>query len=553
MSLGVVLIVVTMSFVATTVLAGGVTMALNLSAHQVQAGSLQNAATSVVEQAIAACMGDTAFHQSIDLLIDGARVRLTFDAAQAASWGVPRSLNNYLNAHAQTVDHQLVPQQSIYLVATAESAGRSRHVGAIVYIPAYPYAISSSGTINLIGCDISGVTQPVLPGQTVAPNMLVPGSTVSDGQTFGSLTLQGSTVSGDAQSCGTVIMDRASQIGGAVRNDAAPQPLPDFSPQQYDPAVLGGGILTISGQVGSPVISGFYRCDGDLHVTGALQLSNGSLYVNGNLQVDGGLHGLGSLVVTGTTTIAQDVNLSAPTQVALLSGGDVTIAGGGQDSSFLSGVVFTAGSLYAKDLTLYGACISAPSSGSATIGTVQMQHVRAVHVDAMTRLDFSTVQTFPGLFHLGMPAGDIVQDPSPTAHPAVGFYDATGRLRSVGEPALVPTDVETFQIRRSWNATTKQVYFDLVTVGFAGVPPIITGSSSAYEGNNLSQSLQQLYIANSNWMPVPMYNNFAGVANAYFNSANNQANLTFTHLVHVDPNDFLSIEQKMRMMVWRAW
>ncbi len=123
------------------------------------------------------------------------------------------------------------------------------------------------------------------------------------------------------------------------------------------------------------------RSAGDLTVSGDVMLNNAVLYVDGNLNISGGLHGTGAVYTTGSAAVSGTAAVSATEQMALVAGGDVTLAGQGTGASF-RGVVYTGGNLRVTSMMLDGAFVGNNSQTSS----VRLDDVQLLYDPKMTQM-----------------------------------------------------------------------------------------------------------------------------------------------------------------------
>jgi hypothetical protein len=97
---------------------------------------------------------------------------------------------------------------------------------------------------------------------------------------------------------------------------------------RYDLAARDvGNLQLLSEEVPAATISGFAQREGNLHVSGQLQLDGAAIFVRGNVTIDAGLSGTGSIIATGSITIHGAVSLFSDGANALRSSGALTLTG----------------------------------------------------------------------------------------------------------------------------------------------------------------------------------------------------------------------------------
>ncbi|MBI3925300.1 MAG: hypothetical protein HY319_07165 [Armatimonadetes bacterium] len=393
-SLGTVLLVIVI--IATVALAMGSlsTYHLNLSNRAANAEHARNLAESMLSVAMERVLKNQDYgttrdpEETLEYRPPGgpedAVGRVTFDLDTAASLGIPYSTNNLkLEGSTEGWNGQVVPGAAAHLVATGVYNGVTRQVECILYIPRYPYVISTSGRFESSGgLLVAGVSElDDLAGgvPAVNPEDLLPGHIVSNATGAQALVLGPDTeVTGDVQSSGDIETDpTGTQILGEIRKFAEPAQIPRLKVSDYDPQALGKPGLQVLDQplLEAPAFEGWVRHPSSLQVTGGLTLDGAVLYVAGNLDVTGGVKGTGALLVEGNTTIAGGASFTTDNQVALLSVGDVRLAGDGKENSYFQGLMYTEGDFQADHISLVGTFIANGEGSSMTITDASLVHV----------------------------------------------------------------------------------------------------------------------------------------------------------------------------------
>jgi len=279
---------------------------------------------------------------------------------------IPLSLNNF-RGDGQVLGSlgRSVPINTLHLVATGTCGGYKRTLETLFYVPPFPSALASEGPVRSRGALlVAGVKDPSkfpgnyedLPPEEKAPSHVFSNFTSDKAVELGA----GAVVQGNVGAVGGIIVDPAVTVAGEIRPHSEPQPLPQLD--------LVGVFNRLDRQVGKDLlgstVNGDYdlqwnaQCNGDLHITGSLQLNQGILFVKGNLQVDGGVTGEGAIYVGGTTLIQRGADLRASDQIAVVSRDKITLRGAGQSAYFFQGLLYSEADVLAKDITVLGAVIA---------------------------------------------------------------------------------------------------------------------------------------------------------------------------------------------------
>lgn len=317
-----------------------------------------------------------------------------FDPAQATAQGVGHSLNNLENdASAAGWDQRVVPGQAVHLVGRGHCGGVDVHLEAIIHVPRYPYALSSSGPIaspgGLLVGSVANAGDAAGGVDQIPPDKLLPGHLATNGLDAGgtaALALQGPDIliTGDARAVGSVDRDANVEIRGAVRPFDDPVPLPDIDVASYDPTGRPG----LQNLTAAPaLLQGRARWQGTAQVNGDLVLQDALLYVDGDLTVTGGIRGKGAVVVTGTTSILSGSALDSSNAVALVSGDTLTVNGNQRGSSYFQGILYTEGDLIANDITLMGAVIGNSSGPQGS--RLSLRNADIIQVPELTAISFT--------------------------------------------------------------------------------------------------------------------------------------------------------------------
>lgn len=343
-------------------------------------------AESAVQRAIAKIMDNRAWVGDIDLTgpIPGSTAKLTFTPGST-----PYCTNNADNsrpsgwAQSRCLPGGVVPGGRAHLVAVGQCRNARRVVEAIIHIPNFTCSVASNGQVRLENSLIGSLKRPQdLSLLATQPELLGPGDLATNDSGNGAVTLdRNSRVTGNVQSCGTVSVLGGSRVEGEVRSPWSRTDLPSFDISDYDPAetdALNYQELP-SGIVGGQDLVGLVRADGNLRVTGNVKLDNALVYVDGNLIVDGGLSGVGAIMVTGDTTVRGGVNLTSDDSIALLSDGNVTLAGDQPNRYEFHGLIYTRGNFLAENFTVVGSFIA--NGRDSDTGNVTLLSSKAYFTD----------------------------------------------------------------------------------------------------------------------------------------------------------------------------
>lgn len=351
---------------------------LNLTTHQDNAEQARNAAESAIHLAIAGLMEE----RTLGVPGSGSEMRVTVTRERAegevvfsADSGPGLSLNNLDSDTPVRRLHRMVPAETAHLVGVGRCNGVERKVEAVVSIPRFPAVISTSGDFSVTGALMVGVLPLGTDTRSAAPGDLLPGDIVSNSEATPAVVLNPLvTVYGDVISRGGVSVDRAD-IRGETRPNDSEQPLPRLRISDYNPLnrtdVTNATLLpqTLSG---TQTLASWNHQPHDLRIQGDLHLEAGILYVGGNLTVTGAVKGKGAVIGRKSISIQGQTELEALDQVALLSEGDVSLAGGGK----FRGVVYTEGNFSSDEVELFGAFIAngkdKPGKGKVHLNEVGM-------------------------------------------------------------------------------------------------------------------------------------------------------------------------------------
>jgi cytoskeletal protein CcmA (bactofilin family) len=349
---------------------------------------------------------------------------LSFSRSAAEAEDVPYSTNNIGNTSTTEGATGSVGPDTVHLVARGVCNGVERKIEALVKVPSYPWAVAATGKLEIV----SGATVGALPAGVWPPseNQLEPADLISNSSDGDSILLGGtSRILGNVETPGGVIISGAGvTVEGQVREGAEPTDIPSLDPVSYDPQRRGLAFDDLDGLTGDTVaaattsasvpvdpdgpqleellggdappegggaaptlaptrttglvLTGAARRDGDLNLDQGLKLDAASLYVDGNLTVNGPIEGYGVLVVTGDITINTGVVLQGATQLAVLSGGQVTLRGTGPGSTVVRGIFYAKNGVSARQMTVIGTLIAGGENASILLDDVSVYNQEAL-------------------------------------------------------------------------------------------------------------------------------------------------------------------------------
>lgn len=361
----------------------------------------RNLAESLLSVAAARVVEDPDFRETIRLNpATGGQATLTFDTDVAEDEGLPWSLNNLSReSSAPGWNGLVVPGSAAHLVARAVYRGVERKMEAIVAVPAYPYVLATAGPFRSEGgLTVGSLTDPEDLQPDLDPSQLHKGRLASNSRSDQAFVLgAGTHIVGDVSAVGGVVLDPRGKVDGEVTSRGEAVPIPRIPLEDYDPAQSGKpGLQTLTDAAPAALsLEGYCRRSGSLHVRGPLTLKGALVFVEGDLTVDGGIQGKGCLVVQGKTRLGGGSQLASDNVAALLSRGDVTLEGGG---SFFQGLVYTEGNVTARDVTLLGTLIANAPEGSTEEPTVTLSNSTVVNSPRTSKVVVPLCDDRPNLF-----------------------------------------------------------------------------------------------------------------------------------------------------------
>lgn len=324
---------------------------------------------------------------------------LTFDPGKPG-----HSINNVKGDAPIVSDAGTCPPGAMLLISTGHCNGYTKVARALVAIPPYPYAIASSGPIrSQAGLTLGSVPAGYDPTQGLDLSKLTPAEMMTQGQDDAggaALVIKGkSTLVGKVRSAGSADVD-LNQV--EVRGEIVPHaktddvPVLDLAALDFtsDPSTQ---TISESSFGDKQTLSGLLQWSGsNLKFDKGLDLNGATVRVRGNLEINGPLSGVGALLVDGNVTIHGGAQLSADNQVAVLSGGSVSVQGSSQGSSYVQGLIYAAGAdgIKLQDTTVVGTVLNAGHTDSGEGAPMQVERA-TVALDPKSA-NFSVEKGFSG-------------------------------------------------------------------------------------------------------------------------------------------------------------
>lgn len=384
MTVGTVLLVIAIVATLGVALSSVSVQHLGLMNRQSNSERARNLAESAIHRAIEQVLVSEDFQYGVDGqeseiirvelngTLPGSQGLLSFNEETAAEFGFPDaySTNNITdNGPVEGADETVVPKESLRLVGVGRCGQVEKKLEAILHVPAFPYALASSGSIRCQGgvkvASLDSQVEIDQYGRLRIPENLHPAHILSNepdarpGVSLGADTL----VTGDVEAAGSLDLATAAVVQGRLRPDVSPVSFPEFDLARYNP---GSHATQIEPNSGSAYISsngeefrGQVRVNGDFQIhAGGLRLDGALLYVDGDLEIrQGGVSGRGVLVVDGDVRISGSARLQAESEMAILNSGNMNLRGNGPNSSFIQGLFYSRGVVRAEQLTVVGAMI----------------------------------------------------------------------------------------------------------------------------------------------------------------------------------------------------
>jgi len=256
-----------------------------------------------------------------------------------------------------------VPKGCVYLSSTGHYAGQQATVEGVIHVSEFPFALASSGPLKTSGSFLVGAVENAsVLGQDHLERFLKRGSLLSNAAGV-AVQLDGAPVhvTGDVVTAGSVRLGSGVLVDGSLKEHREPRTIPTINLQEHDPADQAGVRILESNHLTNPdVFEGYVRASGPVEIDGELQLQEAIVYVDGSLTVRGRLSGVGALFCTGPVRL-ESSSIGALSQLAIVSGGDLSITGRGKAASRIAGLLVSKGNLTLSDVTVVGCVLCAGS------------------------------------------------------------------------------------------------------------------------------------------------------------------------------------------------
>lgn len=319
----------------------------------------QNLAESAVAQGIAQILEQPGYGPEDPPLMIPADENGAGWLSFAPSPDRPLSTNNLAGDNSVPGwQERVVPPHSVLLVGEGRYGSVTRRVEALLSVPPFPYSVASQGNFVATG--------PLLVASVAAPGdaTLLPGHLVSNASGAKAVTTEAEAeITGDLQTSGGAELSNRTEVRGELRLHDTPANLPFVNVRDYDPNRQGKTSQNAPSYLRSPVLEGFVRRTGDLHIQDGLEMHGAVLYVDGHLTLEGGVRGRGAVFVTGNSVLLGGSALSTDNQAALVAGGDVEIRSDDRHGSYFQGLIYAGGDLSAQAVTLMGPLVSRGPEG----------------------------------------------------------------------------------------------------------------------------------------------------------------------------------------------
>ncbi|MDQ7826032.1 MAG: hypothetical protein RDV48_24730 [Candidatus Eremiobacteraeota bacterium] len=576
------LMVVFIAVILIFSLAGTGIFHLNMSTHIENTQRARNLAESAMAQAIEKIIADQTFglasysgNKTID--IPGSQPRtsgmLTFDRNVAAQRGIPWSTNNLDGDVAVNgFKNCMVPPYSTHIAGIGTCRGSTCRVEAIIHVPPFPYSIASSGKFHSDGTLLVASVESYgdLPGQlSPTPDLskLLAGNLVANGGGTDAVYLRGEArITGNLRTAGDLMMKSSTpgaiSILGETICHADPMTITPLDITSYDPLKrcpagyipVNGGYL--DGRNDSDPLKGFCRAGSDLTVGGNLRLGGCLLYVDGDLTITGRVDGSGALVSTGSTTIMKGSDLSTDNQVALLSGSDVALGtSNALDYSSFQGLIYNKGNFTADRVNLCGTFVSAGqgssvasagSGQSAEFQGMKLNNSRVIQVPGYEDLDAVAVVGTAPTFTVMDIIGAITSQMPPNPDDDPGQADIEFKKAQFHECSVIP-------VTHDYKGKQTTGYFVQIEVTDGSRP------DSAFFCKS-QQELEQKFLVEYCRIPAKFTAQGLEIAKRFLDDYLNHRNPPpgrpdppppVVSLVEINLSQFISIKDRMKVLLWR--
>ncbi len=318
------------------------------------------------------------------------------------------SVNNLSNEEpVELPDRRILPGNCALLKAEAHFDGVVVREDVVLGKPPFPYSLASAGPLKTEGPFLLGAIQDLADlEKTGYEEKLHPSSLASNSSGSPAIQLHGGPIhiKGSVVAPGTIDSAGAT-IDGMVQPNHRPVALPDIKIEDYDPK--DQDYVELRAEHRGEELEGFCRREGDFLCSKPLKLNAGIVYVTGNFTCDAPISGLGCIVVKGKTKI-QSANLANLQKLAIVSGGDLEITGGGKSSTRLRGLLYSRGNLTLSDVTVLGSVISGTQDREMKLTNVDVLGTReGVQFSFEVGFSVTTQVTMPADPRGGVPASTL--------------------------------------------------------------------------------------------------------------------------------------------------
>lgn len=385
----------------------------------------RDAAESMIQLAMAKLCKDPTFGQGHAAgsvlrcgppgLADDCTGLVSFDTQVAAAAHIPVSTNNLASSASALADGRTIPNNSCHLVALGTCFSQKIQIETVYIQPPFPSGCASSGPVKLKSVRLWGLPPNQVPSSPLLPDPSVPAHVYTNSPSATGLDIgPGCEILGNAACAGGILKDPSARVTGELQPYSKANPVPHF-----DVAGMFSSIQNYIGQVpylpGQPVES-YCVVGNSLTIGGDCELHGGVLAVRGDLQVNGQLKGNGFVLVTGNVIAGAGASLQAEDKLALLSGGNLTLAGQNATTYTFNGLVYAQGDIKAHDLTVLGTLVSDTPNGT---GKIELERVDVVQTDVSVNGGVATPA--PGQVIGGQRAAVLSAKPDPL-NPAKQIY-----------------------------------------------------------------------------------------------------------------------------------
>lgn len=329
--------------------------------------------------------------------LDDAEGRLSF--ADSGVFSGKQSTNNVAE------DNQLVggfartvPGRTIHLVARGRVGTTVQWMECLYHRPPFPDGLIATGPVLARALQLSGIRREgaytggdpaAIPEEETIPGNLFGNSASGFTPTGPSVTVsQNSEITGSVGSVSSIDVDGSSQVDGEVVPGSEARPMPELDVLGKI-ALLEPNAIPINGSHGGDLTldpDWFSVANGDLSVSGDLDLQGSALLVKGNLTVGRAVTGTGAILVDGDVQIG-DGGTSVVTndQLAIGCTGDFRLEASAPEDNYFKGLVYCEGDFQARDITVVGATVVNGKNGAA--GSAQLENVRFVYSPGAVELE----------------------------------------------------------------------------------------------------------------------------------------------------------------------